>query len=136
MRQSKGVSSASDGMVKDQAGSTKTPIVFGRFGRVVLSATQAHGWMLVHGMRFKNTASRFSDPSLFMGVVARWSRRSIDVRSPAESRNVVGVRQPKTLCVFEGGNPPFRVHAVGYDVLLHRVPHLRPRNKIPNCLAQ
>ena len=38
IRQSSGVSSARDGMVKDQAGSTTIPIVF---GRAMLLATQA-----------------------------------------------------------------------------------------------
>jgi hypothetical protein len=88
MRQSSGVSSARDGMVKDQAGSTKTPMLV--FGGVILLATQAHGcYFMSWGM---NIERRFYESFVFHGWWQGWSRESIDVRSPAESRNVVGVR--------------------------------------------
>jgi hypothetical protein len=89
MRQSSGVSSARDGMVKDQAGSTTTPMLV--FGGVMLLATQAHGcYLMSWGM---NTGRQFLRILRLSWVWWQgWSRESIDVRSPAESRNVVGVR--------------------------------------------
>ena len=59
-----------------------------------------------HGAQIQG--ADFANPSSFMGVVARWSRESIDVRSPAESRNVVGA--PRSPCGFDGGSPGFLKH--------------------------
>lgn len=83
MRQSKGVSSARDGMVKDQAGSTTTPIMS--------SATRAHE------DSFMSWGTEAGADCVFLRQSwvcwQGWSHGSIDMRSSAESRSVVGARQ-------------------------------------------
>jgi hypothetical protein len=83
---------------------------------MLLLATQAHGcYFMSWGM---NTGRRFYESFVFHGWWQWWSRESIDVRSPAESRNVVGVRLVFSMLGIWALGEEARLPC---DIFLHRV---------------